>query len=202
METDVTLANKYFQYYFSQANQSSAHSYIRGRGSGGQEVYFRGVRFQRPYFSGRGWWSNAWGNVFKPFLKNVGIDLGKEALKAGADITKDLIAGKDLKSTLKEQLATHGKEFASSTLDRLREQVGSGLKRRRKRVTALVAPKKTKGNRGLAYLKLFNKIKQLSKIRETKRKRKKKTTKKKGKKKTAGRRKRRAPKTQYKKLLF
>ena len=73
-------------------NAYSGIPYQRGAGLGG---LFRGLfRVAAPIF-----------RRALPFLKNVGLDLGKRAVEAGADIIGDVNEGKDFgKATKQRQL--------------------------------------------------------------------------------------------------
>ena len=57
-----------------------------------------------------------------PFLKKVGKTLGKKALKTGVSIANDVLSGKNLKTSLKENVSATGKTLLKDVLG----AVGSG----------------------------------------------------------------------------
>jgi hypothetical protein len=70
-----------------------------------------------------------------PIAKSVGKVAGRRALKAGADIASDLIAGKDLKRSLK----TRGKEMGGDLLEKAAKKMKGG---RRKSIKGKPTPRK------------------------------------------------------------
>ena len=74
---------------------------------------YQGKRRQRGYGVGGNFAS--FYRTASPLLKNVGITVAKEALKAGSDMLEDFEKGKDWKENLKK----HGKRAAKRSLNPL-----------------------------------------------------------------------------------
>ena len=79
------------------------------------------------------------GGLFRgalPILKGVGKAVGKQLIKSGLNVANDVVAGRNLKNSLKRR----AREGASSLLA---NQSGSGLKRRRRNAKIATSQKAT-----------------------------------------------------------
>jgi hypothetical protein len=193
-------AQYYYTFYLNQARGSRVQI---GAGVDNYNLYYRGVRFQRPHV-GRGWFSNLFSRVL-PVLKSIGKSAGKSVLKGVLDVGEDLLEGRKLSESVRDRAQQRGKEIASSSIQTVREQVGSGpiynlaIAKKRKRASSIVkAPRKSPKKRitdklhvhFLNELKKYKKKGQNLKRKKTtaaatkrpKRKQKKKPTKQKSKK--------------------
>ena len=103
--------NPYTDYYVNQAGSG-----LRG---------FSGARYQR----GHGWFSRIFSSTLLPALKF----LGKKGLETGIGVADDVLAGKNLKESVKRRAVESGKELARKGLDRGKTylQTGKGTCRKK-----------------------------------------------------------------------
>jgi hypothetical protein len=88
---------------------------------------FRGSQYQRG--GGLGSFFRSIFRAILPVAKTAGKAIGKKALKAGADIASDLVAGRNFKDSLEN----HGRRATSELLKNASENLqGAGLGKRRK----------------------------------------------------------------------
>ena len=155
-------AQTYYHYYINQARGSTIQI---GGGIDNYNLYYKGVRFQRPH-TGRGWFSNLVSRVL-PVLKSFGKSAGKSVLKGALDVGQDLLEGRRFEESVKERAQQRGKEIADTALNTVREQIGSGplfnlsTVRKRKRASSVVkAPKIAKKKiTDKVYLKFLSQLK-------------------------------------------
>ena len=105
--------NPYIDYYVNQAGSG-----LRG---------FSGTRYQRGY----GWFSRLFSSAILPALKF----LGKKSLSAGINVADDVLAGKNVKESLKTRAIEGGKETAKAAIDRGNKflQTGKGKRSKNKK---------------------------------------------------------------------
>lgn len=113
---------------------------------------FEGVRYQR----GNGFFGRIFKSTIVPLLKFF----GKQALGTGANITEDILDGKNIKDSIKERALETGKSLAKSGVKRARKYVQDGNGKKKK-------SKKAKSKRSEAN---HIKGKKSLKIKKTKRK--------------------------------
>ena len=78
-----------------------------------------------------------------PLVKKGALSLGKTALKTGVNIAQDSLSGKDLKSTLKDNLRLAGKDILSKSTAYITEkQSNKSRKRTRSTVTSKAKAKR------------------------------------------------------------
>jgi hypothetical protein len=171
----------YYNYYVNQARGSKIQI---GGSIDNYNLYYRGVRFQRPHV-GRGWFSNLVSRVL-PVLKTIGKSAGKSVLKGILDVGEDVLEGRKLSDSLRERSQQRGKEIASSSIQTVREQIGSGpvfnlaTVKKRKRASAVVKARKIPKKKStdkvyLNFLKELKKYKQKGqRLKQQSSKRKKK----------------------------
>lgn len=87
---------------------------------------FRGGRFQRGY--GLGSFFQSLARRALPFLQKGAQSLGRAALKAGTDITQDVLMGKNLRESAQSRLQQTAKNLKEQALNRIIHQSGSGRK--------------------------------------------------------------------------
>lgn len=127
--------------------------------SGGSMIpIFQGSKYQR---------GNGLGSIFSgllkaavPMLKRGAATLGRTALKAGVNVARDALGGKNIKEAFKDNAKSAGRELlnksinrASETIDRSGSPPRRAIKRRRKRPTVSrrpngkrKAPKRSRGD--------------------------------------------------------
>jgi hypothetical protein len=108
--------------------------YIRQAGGNFDPVVFKGNKYQR----GRGF-GNFFSGLFRritPFLKTVGLDIGKQLLSTGTHLLDDAVQGRNMKEAAVQRFRDTGKTIASNSLKTAREQMGLG-KRPRMRIASL-----------------------------------------------------------------
>lgn len=129
--------------------------------AGGQYNYFRGSQFQKGYGlggiyyqqgAGLGTMLRQFASWIVPILKKHALPtiqagvktIGKEVINSAADVAKDVISGKDLKSASAERFNTaidSLKEKAEKKLD------GEGIKRKREYKKFVILKKKKNSNK-------------------------------------------------------
>lgn len=99
------------QYYLNQA----------GSGIAG----FQGVKHQR----GHGFFGSLFSKIIQPLAKY----LGKQVIKTGVGIGQDFIAGENIKSSVKRNLKSTGKDILSDAITKASHfnQSGEGIKRKK-----------------------------------------------------------------------
>lgn len=125
----MARSNIYYNYYLAQTGNGLNH--------------FSGPVFQR---------GNGLGSIFKslvrfitPVFRPVGKAIGREALRTGSKIASDLLAGRNLRDTLKSNLREAGSNLLQKASQHIAEpQSGSGLRRKRKRSKPVKKRKRTK----------------------------------------------------------
>jgi hypothetical protein len=109
--------------------------YIRQAGGNFDPVVFKGNKYQR----GRGF-GNFFSGLFRritPFLKTVGLDIGRQLLSTGTHLLDDAVQGRNMKEAASQRFRDTGKTLVSNSMKTAREQMGLGKRRakRRKRVS-------------------------------------------------------------------
>ena len=102
---------------------------------------FIGMPYQR---------GNGLGSLFRglfrfilPIAKSAGHAVGKQALKTGAEIASDLVAGESLAESAKRRGRVGATNLLKQATAKL-EQSGSGIGKRKKPIKGAVKPKKRK----------------------------------------------------------
>ena len=99
---------------------------------------FHGIPYQRG--SGLGSIFRSLFRAILPVAKTAGRAIGKRALRAGADIATDLVAGKDLKQAVKRR----GKAAAADLLQQASKKMRGGRRRKKSKKST---KKKQRGGR-------------------------------------------------------
>ena len=122
----ISSPESYKAYYLDQAQ----------RGGGGP--YFTGRLFQKGYGQNGSGLGNFFGSLFRkvlPFLKDTSKQVGKVALKTGANVLTDTLAGNNFKTALRQRMKESGTEIKNNVLNTMNNspagQTGSGRKRKR-----------------------------------------------------------------------
>ena len=117
----------YKHYYLNQVQQ---------KGHGGP--FFAGRLFQRGYGQRGGGIGNFFGSLFRkalPFLTSASKQVGKVALKTGANVLADAASGHRFQDSLKNRLKESGMELKRDVTQQVKNamgnQTGSGKKRKR-----------------------------------------------------------------------
>lgn len=92
--------------------------------------YFQGDRFQR----GNGFFGNFFKGSIMPLLKKVMPYLGRQALDAGVDLAAGLKSGESFKEAAKGSLKRRAGAISADALKKVRDQVGQGVRQRKRRV--------------------------------------------------------------------
>ena len=116
----ISSNDHYKQYYINQALQ---------KGGG---PYFAGRLFQKGAGIG-----SIFASLFKralPFLSSASSQIGKVALKTGANVLADTFSGQRFQDSLKNRLKESGRELKRDAINKLQStlasQTGAGKKRR------------------------------------------------------------------------
>ena len=116
----ISSTEHYKQYYINQALQ---------KGGG---PYFAGRLFQKGAGIG-----SIFASLFKralPFLSSASSQIGKVALKTGANVLADTVSGQRFQDSLKNRLRESGRELKRNAINKLQStlasQTGAGKKRR------------------------------------------------------------------------
>lgn len=129
----VPNADMYIKYYVSQANNEQDDQY----GYGSSAIVFRGNRYQRG-----GSFGSIFGRIFRtllpmfkhalPFLKSGAKHVGKQVLKTGVGVARDVMKGESFKESAKSNFKTMGKNLAGDAMGFASSQMGLGKKRKRR----------------------------------------------------------------------
>lgn len=95
----------------------------------GMPVYRGSTSLQRGYGLG-----GLLGGLFRsaiPLLKKGAAVVGKEALKAGADIAQDVMKGQNVRASAKKRLKSAGQNLGTRAINKIKR--GTGSKRGKKR---------------------------------------------------------------------
>jgi hypothetical protein len=174
-------AKFYFLYYTLQAKKNNKfRTNVPGVkwGFGSDESgFYAGLRYPRPY-RGKGFLSflSGIGRKILPFLSSAGKSLAKQGLRSakrvGPAILDDILAGKNVKESLKSRLKDEAKTTLSDVMSNIGgntegEQSGSGYRKRKrvKRKFALPGQIKRKKIAIAAYRKLILALKKKQKVR-------------------------------------
>ena len=135
----ISSPEHYKHYYLNQAGQ-------RGGGS-----YFAGRLFQRGYGQRGAGIGNFFGSLFKkaiPFLTGASKQIGKAALKTGANVLADTVSGQRFQDSLQNRVKEAGKELkrdaTNQIVNAIRSQTGSGRKRKQPQQRGRSGQKKRK----------------------------------------------------------
>lgn len=105
-----------------KCNPSVYRAFFNQSGSGPNFPVFRGT----PYYGQRG--GGFFGDLFRssiPLLKAGGQHLLKQGLKSGAQVARDVLAGQNLKTSLKSRAKEAGKTLLSDTMRGVKRRVMS-----------------------------------------------------------------------------
>jgi hypothetical protein len=112
------MSNQYLLHYYLEQARGGGQ---RGGGFSPFEVY-QGHRFQTGY--------GIFGNILRfvlPFVKS--LDIGKTALSTGTNVLGDVLAGENLKESLKKRGKTAATDIAKRAFDNLTTHLGKGATR-------------------------------------------------------------------------
>lgn len=114
--------------------RSLTEYYTQQAGGGGIPV-FAGSRYQRG--GGIGSFLSSIGKRVLPFVMKGLKTVGKEALRSGINVATDALEGKDISESIRERATESRDVLKSKAARKLREfgdQVGSGRKRKRRKL--------------------------------------------------------------------
>lgn len=121
------------QYYINQAGGGGGfgnlNSYYAGQGGDGVGPVYSGYQFQGQ--RGRGWFGSIIKKGLYPLLSKLLPYLGGKAVDAYSDMANDFRSGKDLKEIGKRQLKRTGASLIRDLANKVDNQEGSGLQRRK-----------------------------------------------------------------------
>ena len=116
----ISSTEHYKQYYINQALQKGGGPYFAGR------LFQKGAGIVSIFAS-----------LFKralPFLSSASSQIGKVALKTGANVLADTVSGQRFQDSLKNRLRESGRELKRNAINKLQStlasQTGAGKKRR------------------------------------------------------------------------
>lgn len=115
--------------------------YYSTQGQKGRGAYFSGKLFQRGYGGQRGRGiGRILGSIFKralPFLSSASKNLGRAALKTGANVLTDVSEGADfgnsIRNRIKETSGSLKRAATNQVINALNNQTGSGNRRNKRK---------------------------------------------------------------------
>ena len=134
--------------YYEPVSQKAWEAFLHAEAGGqvgGAIVGFRGQRFQRGAGLGSVF-SGLFRSLF-PILKTVGKTVGKQALRTGAQVASDVLAGEHIKDSLENRGKEAGRVLLKKGirhLDKVQKGKGLGIRPKRKKTTKAVSLKKRK----------------------------------------------------------
>lgn len=114
--------------------------YVSQSGGGGNYPYYQGVPLQR----GSGGFGSIFSALFRsaiPLLKSGAKAFGRQVLRSGVDIVKDVAHGKDLKSAAKDRAKEAGLVLTDKASSKIKTMLGGKHKRKRLVKKAIIRKK-------------------------------------------------------------
>lgn len=136
----ISSPELYKHYYLNQAEQ---------KGGG---AYFAGKSFQRGYGQRGGGIGNFFGRLIRkalPYFTSASKNIGKLALKTGANVLADTASGQNFQDSLQHRMNESGKEIKRRVTNQVRDAMDSqtgGGKKRKGNQKATNTTKKQKAN--------------------------------------------------------
>ena len=122
--------------YYQPISQKAWEDFLQADSQvGGAIVGFRGQRYQRGAGLGS-IFSGLFRSLF-PILKTVGKTVGKQALRTGAQVASDVLAGEEIKQALENRGKEAGKNLLQKGirhLDKVQQGKGLGVRPKRKSI--------------------------------------------------------------------
>lgn len=108
--------------------------------SGSGLPYYQGIPLQKGYGLG-----GIFRRLFRsalPFIISGAKNVGKEALKTGAQIAGDVLSGENFKTSALRRTRDTSKILARKAIRKAESMIGSGVHKRKRKDTKIISPNK------------------------------------------------------------